>query len=79
MSLPSPLGHFLSVLADTQAHVQHHKLLLQQNAQATQAALVEPILRALGWNCNDPRYVRRNLVFQEVALDYALYDDEARI
>lgn len=79
MSLPSPLGQLLTVLADTQALAQHHKQLLRQNAQATQAALVEPVLRALGWNCNDPRYVQRNLIFQEIALDYALYDDEARI
>lgn len=79
MSLSSPLSQIINVLTETEALAQQYKELLQQNAQATQAVLVEPVLRALGWNCNDPRYVRRNLVFQGVELDYALYDDDGKI
>jgi hypothetical protein len=79
MSLASPLSQIINVLTETEALAQQHKELLQQNAQATQAALVEPVLRALGWNCNDPRYVRRNLSFHDLELDYALYDDDGTI
>lgn len=79
MSLSSPLSQIINVLTETDALAQQYKELLQQNAQATQAVLVEPVLRALGWNCNDPRYVRRNLVFQDLELDYALYDGEGTI
>ncbi|QKG51510.1 hypothetical protein [Hymenobacter sp. BRD67] len=73
MPTPSPLAALVATLANVchQAHQNH--ALLSKNEAATRAALIDPVLRALGWDTADVRMVEpERTVENKQSLDYVL-------
>lgn len=53
MPTPSPLASLVATLAAVCQQAQKHQSLLSKNEAATRAALIDPVLRALGWDTAD--------------------------
>ncbi|RZK33059.1 MAG: hypothetical protein EOO61_15990 [Hymenobacter sp.] len=73
MPTPSPLASLVAVLADVCQQAKQHQLLLNKNEAATRTALIDPILRALGWDTADLYMVEpEHTVQNKQSLDYVL-------
>ena len=46
----SPVATLYQILQQVSASAQAHASLFQKNEAATRAALIDPVLRALGWD-----------------------------
>ena len=69
----SPLASLVATLAQVCQSAQQHHALLSKNEAATRAALIDPILRALGWDTADVRMVEpERTVENKQSLDYVL-------
>lgn len=69
----SPLAALVATLAQVCRSVQQNAALLSKNEAATRAALIDPILRALGWDTADVRMVEpERTVENKQSLDYVL-------
>ena len=53
--------------------VRKHRSLYEQNEMATRTQVVEPILRYLGWDPEDPDKVQPNVSAEEGIPDYSLF------
>jgi hypothetical protein len=80
MPAPSPLASLVATLSKVcQSAQQNHALLLKSEA-ATRAALVDPILRALGWDTADVQMVEPEKTINTAwRADYALHDAAGKI
>ena len=63
MRFQSPLSNLCDVLIQIQESANQYKATLSRNEAATRAVLIDPILRALGWNTANTNMV-------EVEKDY---------
>ncbi|MBT2557848.1 hypothetical protein J7E24_08630 [Hymenobacter sp. ISL-91] len=64
-----------AVLQTVRASAETNAQLLRKNEAATRAALIDPVLRALGWDTADVRMVEpEKTIGVKQALDYVLYD-----
>ncbi|GAA4493692.1 hypothetical protein GCM10023172_02590 [Hymenobacter ginsengisoli] len=73
MPLPSPLATLINTLADVCQQARQHQSLLSKNEAATRSALIDPVLRALGWDTADVRMVEpEHTVQNKQSLDYVL-------
>ena len=79
MEVFSPIGNFQKVLQQvrTLSHLYHEKL--SRNEAATRAALIDPVLKALGWDMANPNMVEFEKTFNDTRVDYALYDCQNKI
>ncbi len=80
----SPISHLTEVLQKVKNSAQTFEFQLKGNESATRAALVDPVLRALGWDIADPGrvLVEKTQTVQKKSLrvDYALmHGHEIRI
>ena len=75
----SPISHLVDVLEKVSDAAQTFGLELKGNESATRAALIDPVLRALGWDVANPGrvLVEKTQTVQKKALrvDYALLQD----
>jgi hypothetical protein len=80
MPTSSPLASLLATLTQVcQSAQQNHALLLKSEA-ATRAALIDPILRALGWDTADVQMVEPEKTINTAwRADYALHDAAGKI
>ena len=80
MSITSPLASLCTVLQAICASAENNADLLRRNEAATRAALIDPVLRALGWNTADMRMVEpeRSVEGKQI-LDYVLKDNAHHI
>jgi hypothetical protein len=53
----SPLASLYQVLQAVRASAQTHAELLRKSEAATRAALIDPVLRVLGWDTANVRMV----------------------
>lgn len=80
MSISSPLATLLATLANVCQQAQQHQALLSKNEAATRAALINPVLQALGWDVSDMRMVEPERTVQnKQSLDYVLKSREGVI
>ena len=73
MPTPSPLAALVATLTEVCHQAAHNYALLSKNEAATRAALIDPVLRALGWDTADVRIVEpERTVENKQSLDYVL-------
>jgi hypothetical protein len=73
MPTSSPLAALVATLANVCYQAEQNHALLSKNEAATRAALIDPVLRALGWDTTDVRMVEpERTVENKQSLDYVL-------
>ncbi|MBC6991337.1 type I restriction enzyme HsdR N-terminal domain-containing protein [Hymenobacter sp. BT491] len=80
MPISSPLASLYSVLQNIRTNAETNAALLRKNEAATRAALIDPILRTLGWDTTDIRMVEPEKTINTAwRADYALHNSEGKI
>ncbi|MET4108894.1 hypothetical protein [Hymenobacter sp. UYP22] len=75
MSITSPLASLYIVLQAVRASAELHAPLLRKNEAATRAALIDPVLRALGWDTANVQMVEpEKTIGGDLRVDYLLRD-----
>ena len=77
MPFNSPLSNLSETLIQIQESSKLYQDTLKKNEAATRAVLVDPILRALGWDTANTNMVEVEKTMDSVRADYALYDSNA--
>ncbi|NLG71878.1 MAG: hypothetical protein GX495_07560 [Chloroflexi bacterium] len=72
MKSTSPLAAVVKVLQHVRKNARAYSPLLSKNEAATRSALVDPVLRALGWDLGNPFAVEFERSFMDTRVDYAL-------
>ncbi|WP_210519135.1 hypothetical protein [Hymenobacter terricola] len=76
----SPLASVHEVIQQIRANASANASLFRNNEAATRAALIDPILRALGWDTANVRMVEpERMVANKQSLDYVLKDTQGNI
>jgi len=79
MKIESPLANFTELLARVGSSAGLYASTLQSNEAANRAILVDPVIRALGWNTGNPAMVEVEKTFFQARVDYALYDSNGDV
>lgn len=80
MSVTSPLASLYTVLQAVRSNAELNALLLRKNEAATRAALIDPVLRALGWDTTNVQMVEPEKTINTAwRADYALRDTAGEI
>lgn len=77
MLFQSPLSDLSDILIQIQESANLYKSTLTKNEAATRAVLIDPVLRALGWDTANTNMVEVEKTMDSVRADYALYDKNA--
>ena len=72
---PVPLESLFQSVETLRERIHQHGASLRQNEMLTRYALVDPLLRALGWDTEDPDQVRPEYRVGSSSADYALLKD----
>ncbi len=75
MHIQSPLSNLREILAKVKSSAQSYQNTLATNEAATRAVLIDPILRALGWDTANTFMVEVEKTLNQTRADYALYDN----
>ena len=76
----SPLASIHAVIQQLRATATANASLFRSNEAATRAALIDPLLRALGWDTTNVRMVEpERMVANKQSLDYVLKDSQGNI
>lgn len=67
-----PLGDLIDFVENLRLRVEEHQILLQQSEALTRYVLIDPLLRLLGWDTEDPNKVRPEYPNASGRPDYAL-------
>lgn len=70
----SPLSNLCDVLGEIKDSAKQYKAILSKNEASTRAVLIDPILRALGWDTANTHMVEIEKSLGSVRADYALFD-----
>lgn len=73
------LEPLVSVLAEVKERLQRHNQELRQSEALTRSALIDPVLRALGWNTEDPNLARPEYSVSSGKADYALLSPGGKV
>ncbi len=79
MQIQSPLSNLRQVLSEVKTTANLYKPTLQANESATRAALIDPVLKALGWDIANPNMVEVEKTAPGTRADYALYDYDKNV
>ena len=79
MKLFSPIGQFMEVLDTVKISATLYKSMLDKNEAATRAVLIDPVLRALGWDTTNLNIVEFERTYSDTRVDYALFDREGKV
>jgi predicted type IV restriction endonuclease len=74
MKIKSPLSDINEVIRQLIASADQYQDFLKKNESATRAVLIDPIIRALGWDIANPYMVEVERTFNNTRVDYALLD-----
>ncbi len=77
MPFNSPLSNLSETLIQIQESAKLYQETLKKNEAATRAVLIDPVLRALGWDTANTNMVEVEKTMDSVRADYALYDSNA--
>jgi len=59
--------------------MKKYRSLYEGNEMATRGQIIEPILKGLGWNIENPEEIQPNVSFEEGIPDYSLLKDDKNI
>lgn len=79
MDINSPIGGLIEVIKSVIADSAKYEQKLKKNEAATRATLIDPVLRALGWDTANPNMIEFELNSGSTILDYALYDSSGKV
>lgn len=74
MRIKSPLSNLSDAINQVKASAAQYQQTLHRNEAATRAVLIDPILRALGWDTANTYMVEVEKTLAQTRVDYALYD-----
>ncbi len=74
MQIQSPLSNLRQVLSEVKVTANLYKTTLPSNEAATRAALIDPVLKALGWDIANPNMVEVEKTAKQSRTDYAVRD-----
>lgn len=74
MKITSPLANITNVLGQIRDSAELYKETLHSNESATRSVLIDPLLRALGWDTANPFMVEIEKTIDKGRVDYALLD-----
>lgn len=77
MRFQSPLSNLCDILIQMKDSARQYQTTLKTNEAATRAVLIDPILRALGWDIANTNMVEVEKTLGKVRADYTLYDGNA--
>ena len=77
MRFQSPLTNLCDVLIQVVGSAHQYESTLKNNEAATRAVLIDPVLRALGWDTANANMVEVEKTQANVRADYALYDSNS--
>ncbi len=72
MRIQSPLSNLCDVLVHVRSSATRYEATLRKNEAATRAVLIDPILRALGWDTSNTYMVEVEKTLSQTRVDYAL-------
>ena len=75
---PGMLDELVDTIETLKARISEHRSILQASEAQTRLSLIDPLLRALGWDTDDPAQVRPEFVLSTGRADYALLDANQR-
>ena len=75
MSAATPLDDLLALIETLQEHIANHGGALRRSEALTRYALIDPLLRELGWDTSDPAKVVPEYAVSGGRADYALLVD----
>lgn len=76
--MKSPIANLCDVLKQVRDSARTYHSQLSQNETATRAVLIDPILRALGWDIEKPTMVEVERTVHRGRIDYVLIPDEEK-
>lgn len=79
MRIKSPLSNLSDAINQVKVSAAQYQQTLHRNEAATRAVLIDPILRALGWDTANPYMVEVEKTLAQTRVDYALYDHNADV
>ena len=79
MRIQSPLSNLSDVLSQIKDSATRYQATLRKNEAATRAVLIDPVLRALGWDTANTYMVEVEKTLDQARVDYALYDNNATV
>ena len=79
MEINSPVGNLVKTIKQVVEASIKYEAKLRRNEAATRATLIDPILRALGWDTTNPELVEFERNSTNTILDYALYDSTGNV
>lgn len=74
MQIQSPLSNVCDVLDQTKTSALQYQATLIKNEAATRAVLIDPLLRAIGWDTANTFMVEVEKTLGQTRVDYALFD-----
>jgi len=79
MRIQSPLSNLSDVLRQSNSSAKLYQATLKTNEAATRAVLIDPVIRALGWDTANTHMVEVEKILGQARADYALYDRNAAV
>jgi hypothetical protein len=79
MMINSPIGNLIETLKQIRETALVNQSKLSKSEASTRSAIIDPILRALGWDTANPRMIEFEKTFTQSRVDYALLDSENKI
>ena len=73
------LDELVGVIETLKTRINEHRSVLQGNEAQTRLSLIDPLLRALGWDTADPALVRPEYVVNGRRADYALMNAQGDV
>ena len=73
------LDELVATIETLKARINEHRADLQASEAQTRLSLIDPLLRALGWDTADPALVRPEFVLSTGRADYALLGTEQKL
>ena len=73
------LDELIDVIETLKSRIDKHRSVLQGNEAQTRLSLIDPLLRALGWDTADPALVRPEYVVSGRRADYALMNAQGDV
>jgi hypothetical protein len=79
MRIQSPLSNLCDVLNQAKDSSRQYVATLKKNEAATRAVLIDPVLRALGWDTANTYMVEVEKTLAQTRVDYALLDSNGDV
>lgn len=79
MPIKSPLTSLVDTIRQVASSAQRYEATLRKNEAATRAVLIDPVLRALGWDMGNTSMVEVEKTLDDTRVDYALYDGNGEV